>query len=391
MKKVVICAVPFSHNLGDGVIFQALAELIRSVDDDLHVVPLDIAGRTEFGQPSMKLPCVVRMLDCLPAFCRRAAVLVVFSLKFLFQWRKRWMNELQDADHVIIGGGQLFSDADLNFPVKLYLLSTLLKSKRSTILFVGVARRWSFLGRLLVNRFIANARPEFWVVRDMESFVNAQRVFRLPADRVRVAPDPVIALGRVYKRSFALSGRRRLALGVSDPRMLAYSAARSANNSGDSYGGAYCRIAALAEKYDWEVFLFTNGAREDNDYLDELCKSNKPLGALDKYLPRIPEELVELIAGCDLLIAHRMHANIIAFALGIPSLGFNWDDKVASFFRLTGREDYVFDDITEPRLFDVLGRVLKEPSRTTVDPGTLANSVEAEITALIKDLRGKTR
>lgn len=46
------------------------------------------------------------------------------------------------------------------------------------------------------------------------------------------------------------------------------------------------------------------------------------------------------IAGFRAIIAHRLHANIIAYSLGIPSVGLSWDHKVVDIGTISGRERY---------------------------------------------------
>lgn len=80
--------------------------------------------------------------------------------------------------------------------------------------------------------------------------------------------------------------------------------------------------------------LFTNGLRQDEEFLTDLLAY---MGKEDKRdeiaLPSAEnaKQLVEYISGFSSLIACRMHANIIAFSLGIPSVAFVWNDKLRFF------------------------------------------------------------
>jgi hypothetical protein len=51
--------------------------------------------------------------------------------------------------------------------------------------------------------------------------------------------------------------------------------------------------------------------------------------------------LAALIAGCDAVVAHRLHAAIVAYAYRVPTVGLLWDDKLQAFFESVGREAYV--------------------------------------------------
>ena len=83
--------------------------------------------------------------------------------------------------------------------------------------------------------------------------------------------------------------------------------------------------------------FFTNGS-----FMDGLALLN----FADKYqLPKekiivsdTSRELVKTIAGFDAVLAIRMHAAIISYAFGIPSVNLVWNPKIPFFYRNIGRE-----------------------------------------------------
>lgn len=84
-----------------------------------------------------------------------------------------------------------------------------------------------------------------------------------------------------------------------------------------------------ARGYEWK--LFVNGAKDDYTFALEVLEYLGKMGEREKYLfPRPTEsrELVETIASFKGVVAARMHANIIAYSLGIPSIGLVWNDKL---------------------------------------------------------------
>ena len=54
MKKILICAVPFSDNLGDGVIAASLAHIADMKYPGVKVEFLDIAGRVAFDEANLR-------------------------------------------------------------------------------------------------------------------------------------------------------------------------------------------------------------------------------------------------------------------------------------------------------------------------------------------------
>lgn len=80
--------------------------------------------------------------------------------------------------------------------------------------------------------------------------------------------------------------------------------------------------------------LFTNGLRQDEEFLtDLLAYMGKEEKREEISLPSAEnaKQLVEYIAGFSSIIACRMHANIIAFSLGVPSVAFVWNEKLRFF------------------------------------------------------------
>ncbi|MEM5276894.1 polysaccharide pyruvyl transferase family protein [Cupriavidus taiwanensis] len=345
MKHVVICAVPYSDNLGDAVIAETLGHLIRQAMPDCRVSFLDIAGRTRLGEHSLKKGHLMRLFSRLPGWARVPVLSTAIWLKYRRQWRARWQQQLADADMVVVGGGQLLCDVDLNFPLKLYLLARCLgQDAKVALVSVGVAAGWSRLGRYLVSRFFALAAPQFVSVRDESSRRNIVGLGAGEPCDVAIIPDPAILSSALYAEH-GLEKRWDVGICVSDVESLHYNADLAALSAQSEQGaglGMFVELVRKLRQGGQRVVLFTNGAEEDNL---AAATVRSRLGAevadgVDYMLPASPAALASIIAGCHSMVGHRMHANIIAFSFGVPSVGIVWDTKVASFFKLSGRGDF---------------------------------------------------
>jgi polysaccharide pyruvyl transferase WcaK-like protein len=75
------------------------------------------------------------------------------------------------------------------------------------------------------------------------------------------------------------------------------------------------------------------------------------------------------------VIAHRLHASIVAYALGVPSLGLRWDPKVENFYANCGREEWIADfaGMTAEDLAERADRLLDAP----IDAATRADVIDA--------------
>jgi polysaccharide pyruvyl transferase WcaK-like protein len=335
--KIVICAVPYSPNLGDGVIYENIRQLLLERVPAADISALDIAGRDSYLTAGISKKSLVNKV---PAVLRPYAVRLYFNLQYVLRWRRKWLEQLADADLIVIGGGQLLLDVHLNFPVKLFLLSQTVKaagkSGKVAVLGVGVSKSMSAAGRQLLSRSWSNLAPLHVSTRDTASAANLKQL--LPQElEVRVTPDP----GIYSKQTFAAVLPQRyagniLGICISSPLELNQAGVEKRSYS-ERIGEYFQELARQATALGYHVHLFTNGSPEDEAFKDLLATGLDADKTSNLPRPLTPAQLVANIGNCDCIIAHRLHANIVAYALDIPSVGLNWDSKVQAFFDLTNR------------------------------------------------------
>jgi len=376
MKKILICAVPFSDNLGDGVIAASLAHIATMKYPDAKVEFLDIAGRVAFDESNLRGGGAFGVFQKLPSLLRSAIVFAYCLKNYLLSWRKQWQAAVADADLVLIGGGQLFCDVALNFPSKLFFLGRLLRGKRVAVVSVGVTGKWSYWGQWLVGRFLQNAAPVFYATRDVDSANNLHAFFRIPRSRINVVPDPALVCASAFSEELSPEKKWDVGICVSSLDALVM----NSEYGGKRAGGSAEFFSGLAQALRAEgarVLYFTNGAAEDNRVLAEISERTAAADDFSFAVPKRPDDLVTLISACSCIAAHRLHANIVAYSLSIPSIGMNWDKKVESFFRLTNRTEFLFG--LSPRHDELKASVLNL-LRERNDPRRL-DELQAEVIA----------
>ena len=90
MKKILICAVPFSDNLGDGVIAASLAHIAAMKYPEAKVEFLDIAGRVGFDESNLRGGGAFSIFQKLPSLLRSAIVFAYCLKNYLLSWRRQW-------------------------------------------------------------------------------------------------------------------------------------------------------------------------------------------------------------------------------------------------------------------------------------------------------------
>ena len=344
MSRFAVFAVPFSPNLGDGVIFECLSHGIKTHLQGAEVVPVDLAGRQAYGEVSVRnRKLILQVLPYLPMWLRHKIVITVLGRR-LARIRPRWAATLTSCDAAIIGGGQLFADADLNFPLKIAAVAEVAEGSNVplAVFSVGAAGKWSPRGARLFGR-VVGSNLRFLSGRDPFSTEKLTKALPLDEDtEIAVTPDP----GLLAARRFPYSGPRDgIAICVAAEELLSYHADRPLTGGEGGTATLFAETALACIARGHKVRFFTNGADEDEQALDILMGRPELADAIaDGHLSRqvranTPEELCRVIAGVEGVIAHRLHACIVAYSYRIPVLGLAWDRKVESFFEHVDRPD----------------------------------------------------
>lgn len=335
--KAAIFNVKYSANLGDGVIAECL-ERALSERTGWTVQSIDLAGRTQWadGQGGWKRALALTALRGMPQWMRDHSMGLVMDSRVRKRLRPTWRKQLEGVSVAILGGGQLIQDGDLNFPIKLAAAAEECRQLgiAMALFAVGASRSRSRRGRALfegafrTNLVYAAARDE-----------DSRTALRSLGCAATLCRDPGLLAARIWPAPSAGRGvPRRVGLGITHPALLAHHASRS---EACSITNAIARYEMLAEQLSaagYDVLCFTNGAAEDELLLSELASRLPRRGETVRFVPRCkqPRELAQLIAGCDAIVAHRLHAAIVAYSYRIPAIGLRWDDKLASFFQSVG-------------------------------------------------------
>jgi polysaccharide pyruvyl transferase WcaK-like protein len=380
-KRIVLFNVKYSPNLGDGLLGECLERELARALPGCAVVSIDLAGRSAYparhggGRGSM-----LALLDRCPPALRRIAARIALDMMLAVRLRRGYRAGLEGAEAVVVGGGNLLSDADLNFPVK--LAGALAEAARAglpvAVHAVGVAPHWSRAGTRLFAGAFARARLVSASVRDEASQAAWRRHFAgRTIAMAQVVVDPGMLASLHYPRAAPTAEPGPIGFCVTDPRGVRYHADCAAAAPLESWYPAALR--ALVEA-GFEVALFTNGSAEDRRYLMDrhaqwIRHAKGPVTLQQAF--DTPADLATFVSGCAAVVGHRLHACIAAHAFGVPAIGLRWDGKLDSFFALAGRRAHVLDPATVPA-GEIAARVHAAMAER-VDPGPLIARARREI------------
>ena len=345
-QKILLFNVKYSANLGDGLIAECLEREIRAQMPQAEVESVDLAGRVEYRPGTAARLAVLTTMNASPLVARQAFVKLVLGARLRGALVPSWRRRLRGVDAVVLGGGNLLSDSDLNFPLK---IDAALGAAREAgapigVFAVGVSDNWSAEGARLFSQAFGGAPLFFSSVRDFKSAdVWRRRLSPLGVKPATVVCDP----GLLASAHFPAAPRRETAspvvgLGIMHPTLARYhSNERPVPTRSQREWLIQFASACLAQ--GWTLRLFTNGSPEDEAYLKAIAADLRACPGAERIRtePRFstPAQLAQFVSGLDLMFAHRLHANIAAYSYGVPQIGFSWDSKLASFLDQVGRGD----------------------------------------------------
>ncbi|MFH2040669.1 MAG: polysaccharide pyruvyl transferase family protein [Chloroflexota bacterium] len=348
MKTMALAGEAFSRNIGDQAIHACLGYLLRQQDANLNILSLDISQRSALSDGTT-LSARYRFFSSLKALTGFSSVhslanLVVDRVQKARQQDRIWNPVFERNDELVIGGGQLLMDNNLDFPLKLFNLTDLASEKKIPfhISSVGVGRSWSSMASHLFQPVLANAKSI--TLRDVLSRERLKKSY--PAVQARVTFDPAIMAAEVYTSVLGERYADTVGLGVMSREDVNSRLLPGQRFSTQTWLELWMDLLSGLVGQKMKVELFNTGSPQDQRFASLLFGKVQDRGWDIIRLAPCPVTAVDLISRMlrySLVIATRLHATILANAFGITSLGLAWDEKVNSYYQDTGQADLCFN------------------------------------------------
>ena len=347
--RILVLGWYYSSNMGDAVLCDCAAGLLRQHYPQAEVVIRDLAGRTRFP--------VRKAVDCRELNRLRLYQKLRFAATKL-GWDKQLSHETWcleqvrnklpavtegDWDLAVFAGGQLFMD-DLCLYVR--SAAEALNSRGIPILYNACGAGPSVSPALQKALVQALTLPSVKLVscRDSTEKINALCGRPLAV----TTGDAALHTGTVYGLKQEASDV--VGLGVLYPQSL--SPRRTA--------AFWRRLTRALDQKNIRWQFFTNGSEWDMAFARTLL-DGRPEQQYLAPAPESPEELVRLVGSYRSLIGFRLHSHIIAASLGVPSISLVWDGKVRQFFEnMNCPERCMTIDASPDRVISALLRAQQE-------------------------------
>lgn len=345
-QKIVIVGLK-NNNLGDRVILDTCKYLVANCSDDIEI---SIMNLFPSGELMKKYKTEKSCFDVLLKYCKKNSYLVqMFTfLKWWFAQKRKtkiyryYKNNLFGAAGVIFAGGGLIKHSRENFWDVIYSILTICDRRKIPVYFDAIGVEGfdanNFNSQLLKYSLNKNCVKKITTRDDIVSL----KKYITDEKKVDVVGDPALWTNEIYDIS-NIKKTDIVGVGVVRGKIFTdYGFDFTEEQILDAYVGI---IKKLEEKgHKWQ--LFCNGIISDYK-MGEAILEKLNLPTEEKYLAKRPEsaeQLVQQIYSYKAIIAARLHANIIATAYRIPSVGFVWNDKLTMFGELINRAEFFLDE-----------------------------------------------
>ena len=385
--KITIANVKFSANLGDGLLSECLEfGLGKNSDASFEIANCDLAGRTEYcvdDATSSVRNRYLTILNSTPWFLRRIVLRGGLALKCK-SWRKHYDICVGDAEAIVIGGGNLLTDVDLNFPTKISLLLNLVNKKNKPVYFygIGVGGIWSKRGLKLMRIALKESDIRAVFVRDVQSLHNFEEHFgNVVNARPVVVRDPGLIASSVYSIQQS-DTHRGVGICLIGPDAISYHSAVDVTKH--YLLNWYEQLCLQLMSHNISVDLFTNGGEEDVVFASEFSRYifEKQGLHINVHSFKNPYELARYISSFDTIVAFRMHALICAYSFGSKIIAFKWDPKVESLMESLGLDCQLLD-IHCDSTADVVQIIMSKLPCSAVDIRSVVEQAQDNIDDLV--------
>lgn len=307
--RVVISGYYGFHNSGDEAVLRSILLALEQQSElqGLRVTPVVLSGDPEWTSRMYGVEAVPRM--------NPSALIKTIS----------------SADAVISGGGSLLQDATglKSIPYYTGILKLAQWLGKPTFIY---AQGIGPVHRKALYPFIVSAMKgsRYISVRDGESAAFLRRI-GVHKPSIEIVPDPVMGMPLPQH-----NGKKQKSLAVSELPRIGISV-RFWNKDHSDLQRIAKALAALAAKRDVQFTFLPFHTPDDIEasrfVAKQLTEAIENCKLEIAELPDDPQEMLQAVSQCDVLLGMRLHALIYAANQRVPMLGLSYDPKIDQFLK----------------------------------------------------------
>lgn len=346
--KILLIGEVYSENLGDGIICETVASLIKKQYPHCEIVMGDISGKKDYSDNRKSAKSEHKFID----YHREFPSFLEYPIYFILNKNRKhrlFIEEMcaNNYDFAIFVGGQMFFN---HFVIAISRFVTVLEEKGIPILFhsCGIG---NINGKALKNRLRKALTKKNVVsisVRDNIEKLETT-ILKEPGRKVFKTFDTALWCSEEYsitKKESTIVGLGIMTIPNQEKKLLQF----------------WGNIISELDKKNIQWQLFCNGSFADyalaKKVEDSYRKSidSQKTSTRDYLTPRPArgKELIKQISSYKSILSFRLHSHIVASSLGIPSIAIGWDEKIRFFFESIAHKERVFEDYRTDKILTIL-------------------------------------
>jgi len=340
--ELLLIGERYSQNLGDALLCECLANICKKMYPDSVLHELDISGKQGYGYKNEQTG--IAKNKKIKSILKKILSLYFSNVLRTYDLSKEIKRiKLAKIKYAIFSGGSLFMDY---FALQIFILIKILSWNNIPVIFncIGLSELKSndkinlYLLRYAVNHKIVISVT----IRDGIDYFK-ENIFSRTDLIIEKTLDPAFELKDYYTINNTIA-IKKIGIGIMDIRSINKTGYITINEA--TYILVIKCIIKILRKLNLDFEFFTNGLVDDQKYAEYICKILKEKEKMSER-PLQPTDIVNNVVRYSRIISFRLHSLIVATSLGIPSIGFIWENKVKEFAYLIGNSYFInfHDDV----------------------------------------------
>lgn len=329
-KNIVLVGLIYDSNLGDQVIFQSTKAMVELVLKKRHqrfeIRFIDLYGRKSSENQRTKEGFITRLSNRIFHNNTNQSILAQVSLACDCTF------DDNTAGVLFVGGGLLkFRNQFISEPMKVVLQSANERNIPVMLSAVGVEGYEEDVPECKsLSEAINEKNVKIITTRDDIFTLRNKWIVRKDILTDRVA-DPACSISQFLTPHPLSILENTIGLGIGRKNLFENYGIECSN---ERIKNLWISIYKELVSRGYSCVIFTNGLIADYEFAQEIVKELHNGGYPDAMClerPTASQDLINVISSFKAMIVTRLHASIIGFAYGIPSLGLVWNNKQKMF------------------------------------------------------------
>ena len=347
MKKIAITGLKYEWNLGDEIIYETVEYLIKKYlcetnQENAIIVHSDIRSKIErnayYKLSDKYLRFRDKVLEKIQTYEKEKNInAYYYQLRFLKKYAvlsEYYEDKIGKVDVIIVSGGGLIK---YKYEGLDYILENLIyyaQKKQIPVLINAVGIEGydeQHFGCQLLKKYINQSCVKMITTRDNIALLQGKWLENKEID-CELVGDPALWVHEVY----GISKKESKIIGLGLIRGEIFKV-NGIDYDEEKFLDLWEDIVYEIKKRGYEWKLFLNGKERDMKFADALlsrlgCEKEKVL-----LVPESGKELTAVISEFKAVIACRLHAAIVSYALDVPVVELVWNEKQKHFGRIIER------------------------------------------------------